>query len=648
MKKTITFLANLGFWPFVIGFTVLAIIFSEIMAIIQSYWLTGEFFDTNLLTISFITPAIVGFIIFVLMAYLISHLKNLEDSKDEILFLQKETKDKLHIEKERARQYLDITGTMIVALDRDANVVLANKETCKALGYKSENDLLGKNWFKESLPDSVYETVKELFQDIIGGNIMPYKTYENELLFIDGKSRLIEWNNEHIKDINGNIIGVLSSGRDITESRKDEEKLKKSESYQRALLDSFPFLVWLKDTQSNFLAVNKSFAKAAGLDDSSKLIGKNDLDFFPKDLADAYRADDKAVMGTLKKKELEELIEYDGERKWFETYKAPILNKEGHLFGTVGFARDTTEYKQNKDRLKLSASVFTYSHEGIVITDVDNNIVDVNEAFMSITGYSKVEVLGKNPKIFQSGRNDDDFYKKMWKCLMQDGSWQGELWNKNKAGEEYAEHLTISAVYDDNQKVQNYVAIFTDITEQKAQQERLEHMAHYDMLTNLPNRVLFSDRMHQAIAQTARREQKIAVAYIDLDGFKEVNDRYGHDVGDKLLILLAERMSNLLREGDSISRVGGDEFVALLIDISDKESVISFLKRLLEVTSQAVEIDDLSLNVSASIGVTFYPQKELLDVDQIIRQADQAMYRAKLSGKNCYNIFDLQDYFIDA
>nr|MDA3909182.1 diguanylate cyclase [Sulfurimonas sp.] len=468
-------------------------------------------------------------------------------------------------------------------------------------------------------------------------------TYENELLFADGTSRLIEWNNEHIKDIDGKITGVLSSGRDITESRKDEEKLKKSESYQRALLDSFPFIVWLKDTQSNFLAVNKPFAKAAGLDNPSTLIGKNDLDFFPKDLADAYRADDKIVMKTLQKKELEEFIEENGKRKWFATYKAPVLDKEGHVFGTVGFARDITEYKQDKEKLKLSASVFTYANEGIAITDADNKIVDVNNAFVEITGFNLSEVVGKNPHVLQSGRNNDDFYIELWRLLKKDGLWKGELWNKNKAGEEYFERLTISAIYGDNQKVQNYVAIFTDITEQQLQQKQLEYMAHYDMLTHLPNRALFTDRMHQAIEQTIRRGQKIAVAYIDLDGFKEVNDTHGHDVGDKLLVLLAERMSKLIREGDSISRVGGDEFIALLIDISDKESVISFLKRLLEVTSEAVKIDHLSLNVSASIGVTFYPQKELLDADQIIRQADQAMYKAKLSGRNCYYIFDLED-----
>ncbi len=642
MNKIISFLSKLGFWPFVMLFTVLAVIISEMLMLIQSYWLTGDFFDTNLLIVGFITPAIDGFVVFLLTAFLIRYLKQLEDTKDEILSLQKKTEEELRIEKERAQQYLDITGTMIIALDTDGNILLANDEACRALGYGSEKELIGKNWFKVYESESIYEVTYEAFKDLISGNIAPYKTYESKLLFKDGNIRLIEWNNKYIRDNSRNIAGVLYSGRDVTESRKAEEKLKKSESYQRALLDSFPFLVWLKDAQSNFLAVNKPFAESAGLDDPSELIGKSDLDVWPEDLAKAYRADDLAVMKSLQKKELEELIEDDGNRRWFETYKAPILDKEGNIFGTVGFARDITEDKQSEEKLKLAASVFTYAREGIIITDADNNIVDVNKAFIDITGFSHSEVLGKNPNILQSGRNDTKFYKKLWKNLQQNGFWEGEIWNRNKNGEEYTEHLTISAVYDDKKVVQNFVAIFTDITQQKQQQKRLEHIAHYDMLTNLPNRVLFADRLKQAMAQENRREQLLAVAYIDLDGFKEVNDTYGHDIGDKLLVLLAERMTQLLRKGDTISRVGGDEFVALLIDIPSKKLVISFLTRLLETTSEPVPIGSLFIDVSASIGVTFYPQNKELDADQIVRQADQAMYQAKVSGKNRYFIFDTE------
>ena len=758
MNKAITFLAKVGFWQFVVIFTVLAVSISELLMVINSYWLTGDFFDKNLLIVGFIAPLIYGFVVFPIIAFLIHHLKSLQDEKDRVIALQKKTKEKLDYQKKRALQYLDITGTIIVALDTLGNIILANKETCKALGVESEDTLIGKNWLKEYLPKSIYKKIYEDFKDFVNGNIEPYKTYENELLFRDGSIRLIEWNNEYIRDNNGKITGVLSSGRDVTKSREAEEKLKKSESYQRAILDSFPFFVWLKDTNSNFLAVNMAVAKAVGLDNPSKLIGKSDLDIFPKDLADAYRSDDKEVMKTLQKKELEELVEDNGERRWHQTYKAPILDEDGTLFGTVGFARDITkdrlfeeelklmkyaldnaeegvyltdergyfkyvsdgavrqldytkeefkrmgisdidsdfkisslstffqqlkqkssitfrsrhksksgmvfpveinanyieyrgnEYslafvrditsrKQIEDRLKLLASVFTFAHEGIIITDANNDIIDVNDAFVEITGFSHDEVLGKNPKILQSGHNNEKFYAEMWESLKSKGVWRGELLNRKKSKEEYVQNSTISVVYNERGMAKNYIAIFTDITVQKEQQQKLEYIAHHDMLTDLPNRVLFIDRMHQAMAQAVRRKQLIAVVYIDLDGFKEVNDNYGHEIGDKLLILLSQKMNSLLREGDTISRVGGDEFIALLVDIVNKSSVISFLTRVLDVVSEEIIIDGFPINVSASIGITFYPQQEEFSAEQIIKQADKAMYQAKDSGKNRYVIF---------
>ncbi|WP_373036379.1 PAS domain S-box protein [Sulfurimonas sp.] len=640
MKKIIAFLAKLGFWPFVILFTAIALITSEMLVVLHSYWLTGSFFDRTLLTVGFTIPIVVGLTVFSLIALLIRSFQELENEKNNIIALQKETENNLHDEKKRALRYLDITGTLIVALDTDANIVLANNELCKALGYESEKDLLGKNWIEETLPKEDHVSVKEACSDVMRGNIEPYRTYETRLLQKDGSIRLVKWHNEHIRDNDGNIEGILSSGTDITKSREDDEKIRKSESYQRAILDSFPFLIWLKDTQSNFLAVNKSFANAAGAKNTSELIGKNDLDYFPKDLSDAYRADDKAVMKSLQKKELEEIIESDGERKWFQTYKAPILDKEGNLFGTVGFARDITNRKIMEDKLKLSASVFTHTHEGILISDKDNNIVDVNEAFTTITGYSRDDVLGKKPNILKSNRHDKKFYSKFWESLNRDGVWKGELWNRRKNGAEYVENATISVIYDNNKNVQNYISMFTDITQQKLLQQKLEHSAYYDALTDLPNRILFADRMKQAISQAVRKKQLIAIAYIDIDGFKQVNDTYGHEIGDKLLILLSEKMTKLLRESDTISRVGGDEFIALFVDIQNKEVADVLLNRLIDTIAEPVTINNFSVNVSASIGVTFYPQKDKLDSDQVIRQADQAMYQAKLSGKNQYIIFD--------
>jgi PAS domain S-box-containing protein len=542
MKQIITFLAKLGFWPFVLLFTSVTLIISELLVVLHSYWLTGDFFDKNLLIAGFFIPIIDGFIGFGLVAFLIRYLHELDN--------------KLIYEKKRALQYLDITGTMIVALDLNGDILLVNKEICKALEHISEEVCIGMNWFEMYLPESIRQEVHNVFIEIISGNIKPYQRYENELLFKDGSIRLVEWNNEYIRDNSGKITGVLSSGRDITKSRLDEDKLKKSENYQRAILDSFPFFLWLKDIQSNYLATNMTVAKAVGFDDPSEIIGKSDLDIFPKDLADAYRADDKEVMQSLQSKELEELIEGNGERRWHETYKAPIFDNEGNLFGTVGFARDITkdkeseeelklmkhaldhvkeavflskqggnfiyvndgaarqlgytkeelrtmgifdiapdfprsrmpshweEVKQNglltistilknkvgaifpvevninhvvyrndeyilafvrditerkaiEEKLQLSASVFTSTHEGIIITDTDNNIVDVNGAFTTITGYSYADVCGKNPKILQSGRNNQEFYAELWASLNKDGVWKGEVWNRKKNGEEY-------------------------------------------------------------------------------------------------------------------------------------------------------------------------------------------------------------------
>jgi diguanylate cyclase (GGDEF)-like protein len=211
----------------------------------------------------------------------------------------------------------------------------------------------------------------------------------------------------------------------------------------------------------------------------------------------------------------------------------------------------------------------------------------------------------------------------------------------------YAELLTISNVRDPQFNTQQYVALFSDITASKAHQSHLEHIAHFDALTNLPNRVLLADRLQQSMAQAQRRGQQLAVAYLDLDGFKNINDRHGHEVGDRVLVILAGRLKHVLREGDTLARLGGDEFVAVLIDMGDKSGTQAMLGRMLAAAAQPIHWGDLSLQVSASVGVTFYPQQHDIDADQLIRQADQAMYQAKLAGKNRYHLFDAaQDSFV--
>ncbi len=277
-----------------------------------------------------------------------------------------------------------------------------------------------------------------------------------------------------------------------------------------------------------------------------------------------------------------------------------------------------------------------------MITAADSKIIDVNDTFTNITGYSRDEVLGQTPNLLSSGIQGKEFYASLWGDLIKNGHWYGEVWNRRKDGEVYAEILTISAVRDAQGNTQHYVALFSDITMLKKHESELERIAHYDALTGLPNRVLLADRLHQGMMQAVRRKQRLAVVYLDLDGFKAINDNHGHEAGDQLLIAVASRMKQSLREGDTLARLGGDEFVAVMPYLADIETSIPMLSRLLAAASQPLRLNGLLLQVSASLGVTFYSLSEDIDADQLLRQADQAMYQAKLLGKNRYHVFDAE------
>ncbi|MBP9904362.1 MAG: EAL domain-containing protein [Rhodoferax sp.] len=331
----------------------------------------------------------------------------------------------------------------------------------------------------------------------------------------------------------------------------------------------------------------------------------------------------------------------DGRWQWFMGRGLVVSrDAEGRPLRMIGTNTDITERRQAVKKLQLAASVFSHAREGITITDADGVIIDVNAAFTRITGYSRDEALGQSPSMLSSGRQDRAFYAAMWQALIDQGHWTGEIWNRRKDGLVIAELLTISAVSDAQGRTQQYVALFSDITEIKEHEHQLDRMAHFDALTSLPNRRLLADRLQQALVQAVRRGQTLALAYLDLDGFKLINDTHGHAVGDQLLIALATRMKQALREGDTIARISGDEFVAMLVDLSDTAASVPLLHRLLAAVGEPVQVGGLSVQVSASLGVTFFPQEQDIEADQLLRQADQAMYQAKVAGKNRYHVFD--------
>lgn len=343
-------------------------------------------------------------------------------------------------------------------------------------------------------------------------------------------------------------------------------------------------------------------------------------------------------------------------------WSQPILSSSGKVLGTFAIyhrhvsaptmadlqsidfeaqlAALAIEKTASDAKLQLAASVFSHAREGIMITDLEGNIVEVNATFSRITGYSRDEVIGHSDSILKSDHHTQDFYQSITESLADKDHWYGEVWSRRKSGEIYPQMVTISAVRDRESRTINFVSLFTDITLMKEHQRQLEHIAHYDLLTGLPNRVLLADRLAQAILQSRRRERPIGVVFLDLDGFKAVNDTHGHVVGDHLLVTVAQRIKCALRESDTLARIGGDEFVAVLVDLEHPHDLEPLLERMLKAAAAPVRIGDAMLQVSASMGLTVYPQDEA-EPELLLRHADQAMYLAKQTGKNRYHLFDV-------
>jgi diguanylate cyclase (GGDEF)-like protein/PAS domain S-box-containing protein len=338
-----------------------------------------------------------------------------------------------------------------------------------------------------------------------------------------------------------------------------------------------------------------------------------------------------------------ELDDRQGQRIVTEWISKSLLDQDGVLLGVVSLISDITQRDRAEQKLKLSARVFEEAHEGIIIADAERRITDVNPMFCHITGYTKQDVVGKNPSILSSGKQGEAFYHEMWHALESDGHWQGELWNRKKSGELYAQSTIISTLIDDDGKVTHYIGLLSDITHKMQQQQALERLAHYDALTGLPNRTLFADRFQLAISHCKRNRDLLAVCFLDLDDFKPVNDQFGHEAGDQLLIEVSHRINACIREEDTLSRLGGDEFAMLLGGMSRQEECQATLGRISQVLSTPFSGFGKSTSISASIGYTIYPTDHA-DPDTLLRHADQAMYQAKMEGRNRCRLFDAETF----
>ena len=334
-----------------------------------------------------------------------------------------------------------------------------------------------------------------------------------------------------------------------------------------------------------------------------------------------------------------EVVRGDGSAIWAELSLHLVLGDAGAAQFFVLALTDITARRRAEEEWRLSAAVFSNTQEGVVITDCDGRILTVNPAFSAITGYDPGELIGHSMRLLQSGRHDRAFYDALWDAVRTTGHWQGEIWNRRKNGEVYPELLTISTVRDQHGEIVNYVGSFSDITSFKRSQQRMEHLAHHDALTGLPNRLMLLSRLEHAVAKARRDQGQGAVLFLDLDRFKHVNDTHGHPAGDALLIAVAERLRERLRDSDTLARLGGDEFVIVLEQLAERDQAAAIAQELIARLSEPFELPGGQVaRIGASIGIALFPADGTAP-DALIQRADVALYESKQGGRGTHRFF---------
>jgi diguanylate cyclase (GGDEF)-like protein/PAS domain S-box-containing protein/hemerythrin-like metal-binding protein len=437
-------------------------------------------------------------------------------------------------------------------------------------------------------------------------------------------------------------LHVLVVMHDITDHKLMEARLKLGESRLRTIIENEPECIKIVDAKGHLLQMNAAGLTIIEADSIEQVAGQPVIEVIAPEYRKAYTELHQRVLAGDTMQMEYEVVGLKGGRCWVETHAVPMKEADGNVVH-LAVTRDISARKQAEQDMRIAAIVFE-SQEGMMVTDVYNTILRVNKAFTEITGYSSEDVLGKDPKILQSDRHDQGFYRSMWDSVNLNGKWEGEIWNRRKNGEIYPEYLTIKAVKDREGNVTHYVGTLIDITHRKAAAEEIERLAFYDPLTNLPNRRLLQDRLKPALASSQRSGRKGALLFIDLDNFKALNDTLGHDMGDLLLQQVAQRLTACVREDDTVARLGGDEFVVMLEYLSEhsfeaatQTEIIG--NKILAVINLPFHLESYEYICTPSIGATLFDGQQH-NVEELLKHADIAMYQAKTSGRNTLRFFD--------
>lgn len=415
----------------------------------------------------------------------------------------------------------------------------------------------------------------------------------------------------------------------------------KKEQWQlfESIINNSPTLIYAFNRDDQCILANQKTHDYLLPGEISPMIGLSRSAMFSPEDAAAHFEYDGLIYHTEHPITYEESVHRHGQTTHLLSHKFPLTNLQGEIYAVAGISTDITLQRESEMRLRIALQVFSQGQEGIIICDSNNQILSVNHAFEKITGHSEKQVIGKNPRLLASGKHSLAFYQAMWQSVLDTGTWQGEIWNRRKNGDTYPQFLTISVVYDHQHQPTHYLGVFSDITARKQAEEEVQQLAFYDSLTGTANRFLLRERIEQTIRQALRAPETIfSVLFIDLDHFKEVNDVFGHDVGDALLKQVTERIQKHIREQDTLSRFGGDEFVLFLNTITP-EQAIEKAKSLITELLINYWVNEQQLNISASIGVVHYPLHGQ-NYETLLKHADVAMYQAKHLGRNAYAIFD--------
>jgi diguanylate cyclase (GGDEF)-like protein/PAS domain S-box-containing protein len=428
----------------------------------------------------------------------------------------------------------------------------------------------------------------------------------------------------------------------LKDSRRTRKQLRESEMRRNAVFNQARQFMGILDLDGTLRDANRSALELIGDPDVEDVIGKpfwatpwwsHDPEM-QKRLRQAFA---EVASGRLSRFEATHPAA-DGSLHYVDFQLHPILDESGKLAMAMAEGTDITERHRIEEQRRLALRVFQSSHDGILITDPAGVILDVNQAFSDLTGYSRDEAVGRSSRLLDSGHHDKAFFEQMFATIARDDHWLGEIWNRTRAGAISVVLMTISAVRDDAGELTHYVGVFTDITQKKESERRLEHLAHHDALTDLPNRSLFRDRLRQAIRKAERDDQALALLFIDLDRFKEVNDSLGHIAGDQLLVEAAQRITACVRNSDTVARLGGDEFTVILQGVEDREAAVGIAREVITALAAPFDLGQATVSLSASIGIALCPD-DAEDPDALTDAADQAMYDAKAMGRNRYSFY---------